>query len=680
MQSDYGYFEEKQLGKAYDIKLLGRLYPFVRPYRRFLASSVMLVIFIALLDLALPYITKIAIDHYIVPEPVVLGSDGSAGKVLDEEKVRYFNVELSDRENAEIVSKYGELFELKEQTARIRFQDLAGLDAKDLTVLRRDDLAGIGFITLVFLSIILMNFILNFTQVMVMEYTGQMIMHDLRVRLFEHIQNLSVAFHTHNPVGRLVTRVTNDIQNMHELFTSILAFVFKDLFLLIGILVVLVNINLKLSMITFVSLPIVLIAARYFSRQSRDVFRTMRIKIAEINTRFSETIGGIKVIQLFLQERENYRGFKRLNHQYYRAGVKQVHVFAVFMPIIELMGSVALAVVIFYGGGQIISQNISIGSLVAFISYLKMFFRPIRDIAEKYNIMQNAMASSERIFLILDNAETEPGFVRSNRHDKRPIKSNSLAIVSDSLGPVREIAMENVSFGYLPGEIILDRISFAIHSGETVAVVGPTGSGKTSLINLMQRFYDPVSGQVLINGRNIKKLPVRTLRSKMALVMQDPFLFSGTVRENIARGRRNISNEDMEHILNASNCRQIIERLPDGLDTIISEGGSSISSGERQLISIARAFARDSELIILDEATSYIDSETEQKIKEALNVLMQGKTAIIIAHRLSTSKDADNILVLKRGRIIEAGNHTELMDSRGVYYRMNQLQDLAGGY
>ncbi len=674
MQPDYGYFEEKQLGKPYDIKLLGRLYPFVRPYRRFLASSVLLVIFIALLDLSLPYVTKIAIDRYIVPETGISGSEGSISKAGDRERVRYFKVDISDPENAEIVNRYRNRFEISKQTARIRFQDLSMLDSDDLALLRRGDLAGIGFITLVFISIIVMNFILTFIQVMVMEYTGQMIMHDLRIRLFEHIQNLSVAFHTRNPVGRLVTRVTNDIQNMHELFTSILAFVFKDLFLLIGIMAVLLTINWRLAMISFASLPIVMIAARYFSRQSRDVFRTMRIKIAEINTRLSETIGGIKVIQLFLQERENYRGFKRLNHQYYRAGVKQVHVFAVFMPVIEFIGSVALAVVIFYGGGKVISESISIGALVAFISYLKMFFRPIRDIAEKYNIMQNAMASSERIFLILDNNETEPGVGDHILHDEGTIKTNEFKPVSGSLGPIREIKMENVSFSYLPGETVLDHVSFNISSGETMAVVGPTGSGKTSLINLIQRFYDPVSGRVLINGQDIKEIHISSLRSKMALVMQDPFLFSGTVRDNIARGRRNISNEEMEHILNVSNCRHIIERLPDGLDTVMSEGGSSISSGERQLISIARAFARNPELIILDEATSYIDSETEQKIKEALNILMKGRTAIIIAHRLSTSKDADNIIILNRGRIIEEGSYTDLINAKGFYYRLNQLQ------
>jgi ATP-binding cassette subfamily B multidrug efflux pump len=674
MQPDYGYFEEKQLGKPYDIKMLGKLYPFVRPYRRFLAGSVLLVIFIALMDLALPYVTKIAIDRYIIPEAGISRSEVSTRTAGDEENVRYFNVELSDPENAEIVARYQHLFETTGQTARIHFKDLSLIDSRELSLLRKNDLGGIGFVSIVFILIILVNFVLTFIQVMVMEYTGQMIMHDLRVRLFKHIQNLSVAFHTRNPVGRLVTRVTNDVQNMHELFTSILAFLFKDLFLLIGIMLVLLTIDWRLAMISLVSLPIVVIAALYFSRQSRNVFRTMRIKIAEINTQLSETIGGIKVIQLFLQERENYRGFKRLNHQYYRAGIKQVHVFAVFMPVIELMGSVALAVVIFYGGGEVVSQNISIGALVAFISYLKMFFRPIRDIAEKYNIMQNAMASSERIFLILDNNENKPGPVNPVQYDEDLIPKGGLEPATDLSGPIRKLVMENVSFGYLPNETVLEEVSFAIHSGETLAVVGPTGSGKTSMINLIERFYDPVLGRILINGRNIKDITIASLRSKMSLVMQDPFLFSGTIRDNIAWSRKNISNEEMGRILDESNCRQIIKRLPDGLDTVLSESGGSISSGERQLISIARAFAHDPELIILDEATSYIDSETEQKIKEALNSLMKGRMAIIVAHRLSTTKDADNILVLNRGRIIEKGSHADLMNVEGFYYRLNQLQ------
>ena len=659
MRTDFGYFEEKQLGKPYDIKMLRRLYPFARPYRMFFILSIFLVILITLLDLSLPYITKIAIDRYIVPK---IETEYTSEIHNKEDKVRFLEADLTDPEIKAIVNKYSDQFRISGSLALISFDDLSGLDKEDLSILRKDDLVGVGLITAIFIGLIFLNFVLNFLQVMLMEYTGQNIMHDLRVRLFAHIQDLSVAFFSKNPVGRLVTRVTNDIQNMHELFTSVVSFVFKDMFLLFGIMFVLISINWKLALISFVVLPFVLYASLYFSSRARDVFRVLRIKVAEINTRFSETIMGIKVVQLFLQEKDNYRNFKRLNHENYLAGMKQVQIFAVFMPVVELLGAIAIAIVIYYGGGGVLAGSISLGALVAFISYMKMFFRPIRDIAEKYNIMQNAMASAERIFLIFDNKDRLPQ-PRVEGGCKLPVIKH-----------IDKIEIEDVSFSYIPDEPVLNRISFKIIAGETIAVVGRTGEGKTTLINLITRFYDPASGRILINGIDIINYEKSILRSKIALVMQEPFLFSGTIRENIGQGNSNISEKEMEYILEASNCRSFIKRLPDGIDTIISEGGASISSGERQLISIARAFARNPELIILDEATSYIDSETEQKIQESLFNLMKNRTSVIIAHRLTTARNADRIIVINKGRIIETGTHVELMRKRGFYYKLNQLK------
>ena len=667
MHLDYGYFEEKQLGKPYDVKLLGRLYPYTKPYKLLLLSSIVLIVLITLLDLSLPYVTKIAIDRYIVP-----GQKLTENQMVDsdENKIRTLKADMADPQIESIVRKYSDLFKVEGSFALISFRNLNKLDKNDLSILRKRDLSGVTFIAAVFLVIVIFNFVLNVVQVLIMEYAGQMIMHDLRVHLFKHIQSLSVAFFTRNPVGRLVTRVTNDIQNMHELFTSVIAFVFKDLFLLVGIAVVLMSIHLKLALVSFTVLPFVLYASLHFSGQAREAYRTLRIKVAEINTRFSETIGGIKVIQLFLQEKQNYLGFKNLNHEHYLAGMRQIHVFAIFMPVIEILGAAAIAVVIFYGGGGVLSGTISLGALVAFLSYIKMFFRPIRDIAEKYNILQNSMASAERIFLILDSSETiqqpvaEIGFRPEFR--SKP--------VGTALDKISEISLEKVSFEYVKDEPVLKNVSFSIKAGETLAVVGPTGSGKTSMINLIIRFYDPTSGRVLLNGVDIKEKDVNDLRSKIALVMQDPFLFSETIRENITLGARNLSESTFQQILQDSNCKTIVDRLPDGFHTVLSEGGTSISSGERQLISIARAFARHPDLIILDEATSYIDSETEVKIQEALTKLMSNRTSIIVAHRLSTAREADKIIVLNRGQIIETGNHSELMKLQGFYYRLNQLQ------
>jgi ATP-binding cassette subfamily B protein len=661
MRTDYGYFEEKQLGKPYDVKLLARLYPYTNPYKLLLAASIVLVVFITLLDLSLPYITKIAIDRYIIPKIESAGGKGN---------IRYLKADLTDPGIRAVVEKHPSLFKVQEASAIIPYDDLPKLSKKDLGMLRKNDLDGITWITAIFLGIVLINFVFNMAQVLIMEYTGQMIMHDLRVRLFNHIQGLSVSFFTRNPVGRLVTRVANDVQNMHELFTSVIVFVFKDLFLLVGIAVVLMGINLRLALVSFTVIPFVLWASIYFSGQAREAYRILRLKIAEINTRFSETIGGIRVIQLFLQEKRNYLDFKHLNHEHYLAGMRQIHVFAMFMPVIEILGAVAIAVVIYYGGGGALAGTLSLGALVAFISYMKMFFRPIRDIAEKYNILQNAMASAERIFLILDSTETIPLPVSDRKSDPE----TGSKIISGTLDKISEISMENVSFAYIKGETVLNNISFRITAGKTLAVVGPTGSGKTSIINLLVRFYDPTSGGVSLNGVDVKNIDPAVLRAKMALVMQDPFLFSETIRRNITLGKEDISEAGMERILENSNCKTFVDRLPDGLDTVLSEGGASISSGERQLISIARAFARNPDLIILDEATSHIDSETEHKIQEALDNLMAHRTSMVVAHRLSTARDADTILVLNRGRIIETGNHAELMQLKGFYFRLNQLQ------
>jgi ATP-binding cassette subfamily B protein len=667
MRTDFGYFEEKHLGKPYDVKLLRRLYPFTKTYKMSLFCSIILVVCITLLDLSLPYVTKIAIDQYIVPQ---MESAGDMNLDAAASKTRYLKIDMTDPEIEAVVKQYPDRFKVYGSFALISFNDLPELEKKELSVLRKDDFAGVTFVTAIFLAIVIVSFVLNFVQVMVMEYTGQRIMHDLRVKLFAHIQSLSVAFFTRNPVGRLVTRVTNDTQNMHELFTSVISFFFKDLFLLLGISAVLLAINWKLALVSFTVIPVVLVASIHFAGQAREAFRTLRIKIAEINTRFSETIGGMKVIQLFLQEKENYLDFKRLNREHYLAGMRQVHVFAVFMPVIEILGAVAIAVVIYYGGSGVLAGSISLGALVAFLSYMKMFFRPIRDIAEKYNILQNAMASAERIFLILDSTDSLP----QPDPDKASIQTSDSENQPPVLSSIKEISLENVSFGYVEGETVLKDISFSVAAGETLAVVGPTGSGKTTIINLIIRFYDPTSGQIRLNGKAITRLYTPMLRRKMALVLQDPFLFSETIQDNITLGKQHISKQLLQQIVEDSNCNTLIDRLPDGLDTVLSEGGATISSGERQLISIARAFARNPDLIIFDEATSYIDSGTELKIQEALMKLMENRTSIIVAHRLSTVRKADRIIVLNRGRIIETGTHAELMNLQGFYFRLNQLQ------
>ncbi len=651
MLRDYGYFEEDQLGKPYDLGLLKRLFPYVRPYSLLFLLSIGLVTAITVLDLALPYLTKVAIDRYIV-------QDISDEKPEASQQQRFYVADLRRPKIEKVVSRYPSFFEVEWPYARISYEKLSELKKADLMDLRRGDYAGVARIALIFIGVVVCHFVFSFGHVIIMEYAAQAIMHDLRLTLFRHIQGLSVAFFTRNPVGRLVTRMTSDVQNMHEFFTSIITVLFKDVFLVLGITVVLLLMNWQLALICFLMLPFIFLATAYFSRLTRDVFRDLRVKIAEINTKLQETVDGIRIVQLFLQEAKNYERFRKLNHENYLAGIRQINIFAVFMPAIELMSSVTTALVIWYGGGRVVSETLSLGALVAFISYMRMFFRPIRDIAEKYNIMQSAMASSERILLLLDSEERidEPKVSR-RIPDKRPA-----------------VSFNKIWFSYLGRDWVLRDISLTVRPGETVAIVGPTGAGKSTLIHLLERFYDPTEGNIYIDGLDIREISKAELRARIALITQDVFLFADTIRNNITVGNPIVTPERLNKIVAASNMERLIQGLPDGLDTVLTEGGRTLSGGERQLVAFARALARDPAILILDEATSSVDTETERLIQEATVRLMQNRTAIVVAHRLSTIRHADRIIVLHRGRIREVGSHDELIAKQGLYYQLYQWQ------
>jgi ATP-binding cassette, subfamily B, multidrug efflux pump len=495
-----------------------------------------------------------------------------------------------------------------------------------------------------------------------MEYAGHRVMHDMRVRLYDHVQQQSMAYFTRQPVARLVTRMTNDVQNMHDLFTTFISLVFKDFFLLAGITAVLVTLDWRLALAGFSLLPIVVWATRRFSRRARNVYRALRVKVAEINTRMSETIEGIKTIQSFSQEQANYDHFAALNAENYRLGMQEIHTFALFMPMIEVLGILSIAILLFVGGLHVLSGVISLGGLVASMTYMRMFFRPLRDLAENYNVLQNAMSSAEPIFGLLDTDERLP--------------QGTADVLPDNARQQSKVLLEadQVAFSYTPGERVLTEVSFIVREGETLALVGPTGAGKTSLLNLILRLYDPDSGEIRLNGIPVRTWDTGKLRSQIALVPQEPVLFTGTLRQNIlGNGGTSAETENdarVEQIVSAANCRELLERLPQGLDTPLIKGGSGLSSGERQLVAIARALARDPRIILLDEATSYIDSQTEAAIHQALRNLMRGRTCIIVAHRLSTARGADHIAVIKQGRVAEFGNHAELMAAKGFYWRL----------
>jgi len=699
MYTDFGYMEEGKLGKPYDLKLMARLGVFVRPYWTLMALSLLFVSIMAALDLLVPYLTKEAIDRYIVTSAreVVLRGDGSLseerlwnryGKALipkkekgrfllppeiwqsmDRKEIalfqksgllsenRYYLFVPERPEDETVLKRYSSWLERSGSHWFISFDRMKELTKEDLLTLRARDVQGVLRIALLVVFILIVHFSLNFVQVYVMEIAGQKIMHDLRMRVFSHLQNLSVSFFDKNPVGRLVTRLTNDIQNVHEMFTSILINLLRDILLLIGIIFVLLHLNQELALVSFSAVPFIFVTTLLFSQRARDIFREIRLKIAQMNAFLQESLSGIKIVQIFRREEENHRRFQMINEGHYLANMKQIRIYALFVPLIEILSSAAIGLLIWYGGGRVVQERMTLGVLVAYLSYIRMFFQPIRDLSEKYNIQQSAMASLERIFSLLDQDErvSEP---RSPK--KEEIRGN--------------IEFRNVSFSYNGEEKVLRNVSFSVRGGETVALVGATGAGKTSLLHILERFYEMEEGSILIDGIDIRERDISHLRSQIGLVMQDTFLFAGDVEENIRLGDRKIDDGRVREVARVANAEKFIERLPQGYHTKVGEGGETLSTGEKQLLAFARALYVDPNILILDEATSHVDPETERLIQEGLARLLKGRTAIVIAHRLSTIQHADRIVVLHKGGLREIGTHTELMAKRGLYFRLYQLQ------
>ena len=598
--------EEEVLGKAYDGRLMRRLLTYLRPYKWHVVVALAAIILKSGLDVLGPFLTKIAIDKYLAKSP------NSHSWIGDR---------LSDA-----------------------------------------PLVGIGQIGGLYVGILIFTFTLEFIQTYLMQWTGQKVMFDLRSQIFRHLQHMHVAFFDKNPVGRLVTRVTTDVDALNEMFTAGVVSIFEDVFVLAGIIAIMMRMNWKLALITFAVLPLIIYATLIFRDKVRDSYRRIRTAIARINSFLQEAVSGMLVLQLFNREKRAFNKFSDINASHMEAFKDAIMAYSVYYPVVEILSAIAIASIIWFGGNDVIRGVASIGVLVAFMQYAQRFFRPIQDLSEKYNILQSAMAAGERVFKLLDTK----------------IEVTSPEVTKQPKGPGR-IQFDHVWFAYNPTQAgepdwVLRDVNFALEPGETIAVVGHTGAGKTTLISLLMRFYDVQHGAVRIDGVDIKEMDLDELRGRFGVVLQDPFLFSGTVEGNIRLGTARIQDADVEQAAEDVNLGDFIRKLPGGFKEEVRERGSTLSTGQKQLISFARALAHNPKILILDEATSSVDTETEFRVRDALNRMVEGRTALIIAHRLSTIQRADKIIVMHKGQVREMGTHQQLLAQRGIYYKLYQLQ------
>src|SRR6266849_7146991 len=626
--------EEEVLGKAYDSRLMKRLLKYLRPYKWQVAIALTAIVMKAGADVLGPFLTKIAIDKYLAH---AAGSHSPLDRWLSS-----------------------------------------------------TPLIGIAQIAAIYVGLLVFGFGFEFLQTYFMQWTGQKVMFDLRSQIFRHLQQMHIGFYDKNPVGRLVTRVTTDVDALNEMFTAGVVSIFEDVFVLAGIVAIMLRMNWKLALITFAVLPLIAIATKMFRDKVRDSYRRIRVAIARINSFLQEAVSGMLVLQLFNREKRAFNKFSDINASHMEAFKDAIMAYAVYYTVVEILSAIAIASLIWFGGKDVIQGVATLGVLVAFMQSAQRFFRPIQDLSEKYNILQSAMAAGERVFKLLDTKidVTSPAIAKRPQglgrieFDHVWFAYNASGQVGGATGalarPQATAAGGRAGAPVAPQTLlphtgdpdwVLRDVNFVLEPGETIAVVGHTGAGKTTLISLLMRFYDVQRGAIRIDGVDIKEMNLDELRSRFGVVLQDPFLFSGTVAGNIRLGTARIQDADVEQAAEDVNLADFIRTLPGGFKEEVRERGSTLSTGQKQLISFARALAHNPKILILDEATSSVDTETEFRVRDALNRMVEGRTSLIIAHRLSTIQRADKIIVMHKGQVREMGSHQQLLAQRGIYWK-----------
>ncbi len=676
-------------GKAYDARLVRRLLAFVRPHARLIWLAMLFMAVATTIDLLVPYISKVGIDRYLARlYQVFEGAPGQCDSLMalspgEDDFVRlsdslvlvrkaslqdldpvdrhalvsggglapatYYRFPASASDGVTGMTAGGEWL--------VPEEELSAVPVSTIVRIRGADIAGVTRLALLAAGLVVLGLFVGYGHVLSLTIAGQRSMFDLRTALFRHIQGLSLSFFDGNPTGRLLTRVTNDVEALNEMFAAVLVNMVKDVLLLVGTISILFLLNARLALVALAITPLFLVVSVVFRRKVRGAFREVRRLLSSLNSRLAEDLSGVKVIQAFRRERARRERYADTNRQYFDANMRQLVIFGVFRPAIEILASTGVALVLVYGGMSVLRGALTLGALVAFLSYVRQMFHPIADMSEKFNIMQSAMASAERIFGIMD---TVPAIVESG--------------APPPAGPVEgRVEFDSVTFAYVEGRDVLRNVSFTVEPGRSVAIVGPTGAGKTSIISLLCRFYDPRSGSVRLDGTDLRDLPMETLRRSISIVLQDAFIFSRPVRDNITLGRP-MGDGEVARAAAMVQAGDFISRLPGGMEEVMAERGSTLSTGQKQLICFARALAHDPRVLILDEATSSVDPATEQLVQKAIETLMEGRTSIIVAHRLSTIQKADEILVMDDGLIVERGSHQELLARRGIYYNLYLLQ------